>query len=153
MSSCGPRHPSKPVNGRWRGFNLQEKFTDKPDEWLRLAPEWGRHNEPFREADFDWMATWGFNFVRLPMSYRCWTDPQRPLILDETVLKEIDSAVHWGRQYGLHVCINFHRAPGYCINGALSPEPWNLWADRQALEILTHHWKMFAIRYKGVSNE
>ncbi|MDX1284283.1 MAG: hypothetical protein R3182_04705, partial [Draconibacterium sp.] len=23
---------------RWRGFNLQEKFTHKPDEWLDVAP-------------------------------------------------------------------------------------------------------------------
>lgn len=32
----------------WRGFNLQEKFTHKPDEWMNIAPEWGFRNEPFR---------------------------------------------------------------------------------------------------------
>lgn len=47
---------------RWRGFNLLEKFT--------LAG-----NRPFREEDFDIIARWGFDFVRLPMDYRCWTDP------------------------------------------------------------------------------
>ena len=36
----------------WKGFNLQEKFTHKPDEWLDIAPEWGAKNEPFRETDF-----------------------------------------------------------------------------------------------------
>jgi endoglucanase len=55
----------------WRGFNLQEKFTHKPDEWLRVAPEWGFKNEPFRESDFDAIRELGFNFVRLPMSYKC----------------------------------------------------------------------------------
>src|SRR4029077_10753076 len=53
---------------RWRGFNLQEKFTDSPEEWAAVDPEWGRRNEPFVETDFEWMARWGFNFVRLPMS-------------------------------------------------------------------------------------
>jgi endoglucanase len=46
---------------RWRGFNLTEKFN-------------GDRNEPFHEADFERLAGWGFNFVRLPMSYRCWAD-------------------------------------------------------------------------------
>jgi hypothetical protein len=41
---------------RWRGFNLQEKFTHKPDEWLNIAPEWGMSNDPFRESDFEMIA-------------------------------------------------------------------------------------------------
>jgi len=32
----------------WRGFNLQEKFTHKPDEWMNITPEWGFRNETFR---------------------------------------------------------------------------------------------------------
>ena len=28
----------------------------------------------FREDDFRWMRDWGFNFVRLPMDYRFWTE-------------------------------------------------------------------------------
>ena len=47
---------------RWRGFNLLEKFM-------------AGNPRPFREEDFDWIADLGFNFVRLPMDYRCWTDP------------------------------------------------------------------------------
>jgi endoglucanase len=136
---------------RWRGFNVQEKFTDRPDEWATMDPEWGRQNEPFVEADFEWMARWGFNFVRLPMSYRCWTDPKDPMRLLEPTLREIDQAVEWGRRYGVHVCLNFHRAPGFSINASLSPEPWNLWTDAKALEIFTFHWSRFAERYKGIA--
>jgi endoglucanase len=135
---------------RWRGFNLQEKFTDRPDEWAAVDPEWGHANEPFLERDFEWIASLGFNFVRLPMSYRCWTDPRDPLRLLEPTLLQIDQAVNWGKQYGVHICLNFHRAPGFCINGQLSPEPWNLWTDPAALDIFTFHWKHFAQRYKGV---
>lgn len=30
--------------------------------------------------------------------------------------------------YGVHVCLNFHRAPGYCANPG-EKEPFNLWHD------------------------
>ena len=105
---------------RWRGFNLLEKF-------------WGEHQGPFVETDFAWMAEWGFDFVRLPLSYRCWADVDDWLNLDEDVLKEIDEAVEFGRKYGIHVNINFHRAPGYCVNPP--KEPLDLWGDEEALDV------------------
>ncbi|MBI2687329.1 MAG: cellulase family glycosylhydrolase [Acidobacteria bacterium] len=138
---------------RWRGFNLQEKFTDTPREWLAVAPEWGRRNERFQELDFAWIAKWGFNYVRLPMSYRCWTRPENPYELNEATLKEIDQAVLWGKRYGIHVCLNFHRAPGYCINQAYLNEPWDLWTDDRALDIFARQWASFSARYKGISSK
>lgn len=122
---------------RWRGFNLLEKFV-------------AEHNQPFREADFEWMAAWGFDFVRLPMSYRCWTDADDWLKLKEAVLKEIDQAVEFGRRHGVHVNLNFHRAPGYCVNPP--KEPRDLWSDEKALEACAFHWAHFARRYKGIPN-
>jgi len=122
---------------RWRGFNLLEKFTAE------------RH-APFREPDFEWIAEWGFDFVRLPLSYRCWTDASDWLQLKESALKEIDQAVEFGRQHGIHVNINFHRAPGYCVNPP--KEPLDLWSDPKALEACAHHWAHFARRYKGIPN-
>jgi endoglucanase len=123
---------------RWRGFNLLEKFTE-------------RHNAPFRESDFEWMAEWGFDFVRLPLSYRCWSSPERWRDLDEDVLKEIDDSVEFGRRHGVHVNVNFHRAPGYCVNPPA--EPFDLWSDEEALEACAYHWAHFARRYKGIPNE
>ncbi|MGQ9525570.1 MAG: glycoside hydrolase family 5 protein [Armatimonadota bacterium] len=120
---------------RWRGFNLLEKFT--------LAG-----NRPFREEDFDIIARWGFDFVRLPMDYRCWTDPDDPKRLRENVLKEIDQAVEYGRKRGIHVSINFHRAPGYCVNPPR--EPLDLWTQKEALDLCCYHWRHFASRYKGI---
>jgi endoglucanase len=121
---------------RWRGFNLLEKFT---------AP--GR---PFVEDDFAWLAEWGFNFVRLPLSYRCWSGPDDWKRLREPVLKEIDHAVELGRRYGTHVNLNFHRAPGYCVNPPA--EPLDLWKDEKALEACAYQWGQFARRYKGTPN-
>ena len=39
--------------------------------------------------------------------------------------------VELGQRYGLHVSLNFHRAPGYCINNP-QREPFVLWSDRRA---------------------
>jgi len=125
---------------RWRGFNLLEKFTE-------------RHNAPFVETDFEWMAEWGFDFVRLPLSYRCWSpgDPAHWLEIDESVLVHIDRAVEVGRQHGIHVNLNLHRAPGYCVNPPA--EPLDLFSDEQALEACAHHWAHFAARYRGIPND
>jgi endoglucanase len=120
---------------RWRGFNLLEKF---------LAEQ----ARPFVESDFAWMADWGFNFARLPLSYRCWSDPKDWRKLREPALKEIDQAVEMGRRHGVHVSLNFHRAPGYCVNPPA--EPFDLWKDEQALDACAFHWTHFAERYKGI---
>jgi endoglucanase len=70
---------------------------------------------------------------------------------DEATLREIDQAVEWGRRYGVHVCINFHRAPGYTV--ADPPERTNLWTDPQPQRACAAHWAMFARRYRGIPNE
>ncbi len=130
-SAAAPKPP------RRRGFNLLEKFIAAVG------------NEPFREEDFAWIAEWGFNFVRLPLSYRCWSDPRDWRELREPVLKEIDAAVALGRQYGIHVNLNFHRAPGYSVDASVA-EPFNLWTDPEALEACAWHWRQFARRYRDV---
>jgi len=140
----------------WRGFNLQEKFTHKPDEWMNIAPEWGFRNEPFRESDFAIIKELGFNFVRLPMSYKCWCEENNWYKLKEKHLKEIDEAVEYGRQYDIHVAINFHRSPGYTINDVVFlpqfREKTSIWDDKETLDACTFHWKHFAERYKGIPN-
>jgi endoglucanase len=142
---------------RWRGFNLLEKFTHKPGEWMKVAPVWGMSNEPFRKSDFEWIAEFGFDYVRLPMSYKCWTDEKDWYSIREDIMQEIDQAVAWGQEYKLHVCINFHRAPGYTINDVLfdpaHKEAKSLWDDEEALDACAFHWRMFAERYKGVSSD
>lgn len=129
--------PSTARLPRWRGFNLLEKFTQ------------GRPR-PFLESDFEWIAELGFNFVRLPLSYRCWADAKDWLNLKEPVLKEIDQAVEFGRKHAVHVNLNFHRAPGYCVNPPA--EPLSLWKDEKALAACAFHWAHFAKRYKGRPN-
>jgi endoglucanase len=126
---------------RWRGFNLVEKFSaDHPER-----------NTAFRQEDFERLAEWGFDFVRLPMDYRTWTDRSDPRRLDESVLREIDQAVDWGERYAIHVDLNFHRAPGYCVNRP--KEPTDLWTDEETQDVCARHWAAFATRYRGIPND
>jgi endoglucanase len=125
---------------RWRGFNLLEKFITQRNG-----------NPPYRESDFALLAEWGFDFVRLPMSYHCWASPEEPMKFREAELKHLDEAVELGRKHKVHVNLNLHRAPGYCVNPP--KEPLDLWTDEKALEACAFHWAHFARRYKGVSND
>jgi len=138
MVAAAPQPEAPPLSRklpRWRGFNLLEKFNA------------GR-NRPFVGSDFEWMVEWGFDFVRLPMDYRCWTDKSDPYKLDEQVLKEIDQAVEFGRKHGVHVDLNLHRAPGYTV--AQPPEKLNLWTEEEAQKQFDFQWSQFARRYRGI---
>jgi aryl-phospho-beta-D-glucosidase BglC (GH1 family) len=54
-------------------------------------------------------------------------------------------------KHGLHVSLNLHRAPGYCINAGFF-EPYNLWKDKEAQDAFYSHWGMWAERYKNISS-
>jgi endoglucanase len=140
-SGAGLPEPSARKLPRWRGFNLLEKFTARRNG-----------NPPFRGEDFEILRDWGFDFVRLPMSYQCWAkgDPAEWLKLDEAQLKDVDGAVELGRKHGVHVNLNLHRAPGYCVNPPA--EPLDLFKDAQALDACCFHWAQFAKRYRGLPN-
>lgn len=127
---------SKKEQTLWKGFNLLNKFNPA-------------HHTPFDEEDFEIMAEWGFNFARIPLSYWCWSKENDWYEVDEKCLKEIDRAVELGKQYNIHINLNFHRAPGYCINPPF--EKSNLFEDEEPLEACAFHWKLFAERYSGCS--
>jgi len=125
---------------RWRGFNLQHFYTEKSD----CIPV---------EDDYRWIAELGFDFVRLPMMYTLWVDDD-PFKVKEDVLARIDEAVGFGEKYGLHICLNFHTAPGYrCSRGWEDPFGLNLWKDARGLEAFCFHWELFTKRYRGIPSE
>lgn len=124
---------------RWRGFNLIEMGELKSDgNW--------------REEDFAWIADWGFDFVRLPLCYALWTDETDNFKVKEEWLVKVDRGVDLGRKYGLHVCLNFHRAPGYSVSTDRQ-EPFSLWKDQEAQDVFCFHWGLFAERYAGIDSK
>ncbi len=130
---------------KYRGFNLLAKFSG---------------NGPrvkFEEEDFEMMAEWGFNFARIPMSYWNWASKDDWYAIDEDVFKDIDEVIELGKLYKIHINLNFHRIPGYCINSR-ELEPMDLFDDteenmKQALEASAFHWRLFARRYKGIPSD
>ncbi|MDY0097563.1 MAG: cellulase family glycosylhydrolase [Bacteroidales bacterium] len=137
---------------KWKGFNLLDLFSPNPP------------NNPVAdkttEEDLKWMSDWGFNFVRIPMAYPRYLsfDRSRDIAVDEvcnydqSVLEQIDQLIYMANKYNLHVSLNLHRGPGYCINAGFH-EPFNLWKDRAAQDAFYNHWGMWAARYKDVSPE
>jgi endoglucanase len=141
-TSITPR--PQPRIPRWRGFNLTELTGSQ-------------RGQAFRESDFEWMAEWGFDFARLPMSYWAWSDPKDWLKIDEAALKPVDDAIALGRKHGVHINLNFHRIPGYCVNRR-ELEPHLLFDSprdsmERALEAAVYHWSFFAKRYRDVPSD
>ena len=143
-------HPAANKLPRWKGFNLLDFYSPDP----------AASSHPTTDEHFQWMRDWGFDFVRIPIAYPHYlkfdrtkditaeevyqTDPQK--------LEEIDRLVDLAHRQGMHVSLNLHRAPGYCINAGFH-EPFNLWTDAAALDAFCFHWNMWAHRYKDVSPE
>ncbi len=123
-----------------KGFNLLGKY------------DVGWSNNGFQEEEFAIVKDLGFNFVRLPLDYRTYTQAGNWNVFLEDEVAEIDKAVEWGKKYGIHVCICLHRAPGYCVNPSELPPNQNLdlWTDPVAQEAYLNHWAYFANRYKDI---
>jgi endoglucanase len=120
---------------RWRGFNLLEMY-DPP------------HVRDFRESDFEMLAGWGFNFVRIPCNYLCWSSQTDWMETRDEPLKNLDKAVALGQAHGIHVNLNLHRLPGYCVNPPT--ERAELWTDAGAQDAAAHQWGELAKRFKDI---
>ncbi|MBN2102851.1 cellulase family glycosylhydrolase [bacterium] len=142
-SSVFLKSPKSPFS-RYCGFNLLAKFSGREPR------------RKFNEEDFEIMAEWGFDFARIPMSYWNWTSPDDWYTIDETVFQDIDEVIELGRKYSIHINLNMHRVPGYCINGR-DQEPMDLFNDtaenmQKALDAVNFHWKYLAMRYRDIPN-
>lgn len=135
---------------KWKGFNLLDFFSPDPSQKRRGT----------QEDHFKWMQDWGFDFVRLPMAYPHYLTfdrsrnitPDEVYHIDQQAVDQIDQLVMLAHKYNLHVSLNLHRAPGYCVNAGFH-EPYNLWTDQAALNAFCFHWNMWAKRYKGISSK
>jgi aryl-phospho-beta-D-glucosidase BglC (GH1 family) len=126
-----------------KGFNLPGKFD----------VSWS--NQGFIEKEFSLISELGFNFVRLPLDYRTYTKTGDWDQFIESEVHEIDLTIDWGMKYNVHVCINLHRAPGFCVNAATLPpnQQLNLWTDSVAQDAFVRHCEFFANRYKDIPQD
>ncbi len=124
------------------GFNFQ---------WM-AAWQPGRKPADADEKALDFLAEFGFNFVRLPLDYRFWTGDVDYFHPDESIFRSLDEYLEACRSRGIHLSLNLHRAPGYCTDRS-ALERHNLWRDEIAQSAFVFLWETFASRYKGVSSE
>jgi len=135
---------------KWKGFNLTDFNTPDPSGNRRSTTE----------DHLKWMRDWGFDFVRLPIAYPYYLNfdrskkitPEEVYQIDDGSVEKIDKLVQLAHKYNLHVCLNLHRAPGYCINAGFN-EPYNLWKDDEAQKAFYFHWNYWAKKYKNISHE
>ncbi len=139
---------------RWRGFNLMPFFSA-----LSSAEQY--RDNVIDDQELQWIADWGFDYVRLPVDYWFFVDGDWPQTkemsrdavtrVSEAGLERLDKVVTQCGDHGLHLTINLHRAPGYCING-WEREPFNLFKDADAEDAFAFWWDLLARRYAGVSD-
>lgn len=135
---------------KWKGFNILDYFS----------PTGQREGANTPEEYFKWMQDWGFDFVRIPMAYPRYIQydksknitPEQIRNIDTQQTDAIQQLVHHAHTYGLHVCLNLHRAPGFCINAGFN-EPYNLWTDQRALDDFCFHWEFWAKAFKNTSSK
>jgi aryl-phospho-beta-D-glucosidase BglC (GH1 family) len=109
------------------------------------------------KADFDSMAAWGFNAVRLPLHYSLFTLPteKEPVAGQQTWLTKgfaiTDSVLSWSRSNKMYLILDMHATPGGQGNDlnisdrdAGKPSLWESDGNRQKLIAL---WKQLAKRY------
>jgi len=124
------------------GFNFQWMYTWKP----------GRKPESVDEKALDFLAEHGFNFVRLPLDYRYWISDFKYYEADYSVFTYLDTYIKACQERNIHISLNLHRAPGYCIN-LNNLERDNLWTDEIAQDAFVYQWEEFARRYKDIPPE
>ena len=137
--------PVKNSLPRWKGFNLLDYFSPNLN---------GGGRPKTTEEYFKWMADWGFDFVRLPMAYPRFLNfdqsrnitPEDVLDINQREVDNVEVLVDTANKHGLHVSLNLHRAPGFCVNAGFN-EPYNLWEDDEAQEAFYFHWGMWAKRF------
>lgn len=119
--------------------------------WMYVWQSGARPQPPDEQA-LDFMAAFGFNFVRIPTDYRFWTRDFAYFQPDEAGLAYLDRYLEACRARGFHMSLNLHRAPGYCINRN-DLERHNLWVDQVAQDAFVFIWETLARRYRGVPGE
>lgn len=140
--------PGNPLP-RWRGFNLVDFASPNP-----------RFGHATSDDELKWLADWGFDFIRLPMAYPRYLGfdrsksitPADVYKIDEKEVDRIEAFVRKAQAAGLHVSINLHRAPGYCVNAGFH-EPYDLWKSKEAQEAFFFHWGVWGKRFKDVPSK
>ena len=92
------------------GTKAGDEYTLAEAKGAEAPAFFDRHRDTFiTEADFQFLADWGINAVRIPYGY--WIiEPDGPYVGG---IKYLDRALDWCGKYGIDAILDLHGAPGY----------------------------------------
>jgi endoglucanase len=106
----------------------------------------------YAEEDARYVASLGFNCVRLPINYRHFEDDLRPFELRANAFDHLDRAVAINAANGLYSIIDLHAAQGWQNHSWHSDNPGRiplLWEHRQFQDRVVWLWEELARHYRG----
>jgi len=120
--------------------------------WLSQAPQTDEHRSSFiTQADFQRIADWGFDNVRLPFDHLLLCPDGCIEEISESGLAWLDTALSWAEQHGLKAILDMHSLPGFNfmdpVNHPDAVPP--LFTDAATQQAYFGLWKAIARRYSG----
>lgn len=98
--------------------------------------------------DIDFIATHGFNCIRIPFDYRLLFESLEDVARTKKHMEVLSFVVDYCVSKGIHVMLAMHRAPGYCVNPPY--ERLNLWRDQEAQIQFFRAWRALAHHFARI---
>ncbi|MBO5556308.1 MAG: cellulase family glycosylhydrolase [Oscillospiraceae bacterium] len=95
------------------------------------------------ESDFEQIAHWGFDHVRIPIDYNVILLPDGQL--SPAGFARIDRALEWSATHGLRTVLDLHKTPGFSFDEEEGEA--GFFADEKYQELFYTLWEAFARRY------
>jgi endoglucanase len=126
-----------------RGTNLSH--------WLSQDFGWAPRTEWITENDIRYIASLGFDHVRLPVDeIVLWKEDGTP---DETAFALLVSALEWIRAAKMRVIVDLHSVRAHHFNASNEGGHNTLWTDPQAQEHFLDLWRQLSARLKKYPND
>ena len=130
---------------RFEGVLTDRFGIDETDRLMEVYREnW------ITERDFQQVASFDMNTIRLPFEYRLLMDDDKPFELKENAWHWLDLAVDLAKKHNLYVILDMHGAPGRQSGmDHTGRSGYNqLWVDKQSQELTVWLWTEISNHYR-----
>ncbi len=122
--------------GFYRGVNL--------GGWLSQCDySQDRMNHFITEKDFDVIASWGLDHVRIPVDYNIFENPDGSFKQDG--FDRVEKAIGWARKRGLKVVLDLHKTAGFSFDNGEKED--GFFSSEKAQERFYRLWEELARHY------
>ena len=107
-----------------------------------------RYDNFIKKEDFERVARWGFDHVRIPVDYELILDSD--LSFKETGFSRINNCIEWCREYGINMVLDLHKTPGYSFDDGEAEDCF--FESEKYQKIFYGIWEEFSKRYGHYDN-